>query len=173
MNNIYLTQAFRFLFLLLLQVLVFKRLSLSFESFNYISVFIYPIFILLLPHRISHVALVVVGFLTGLSVDIFYSSPGIHAAASVFTAYMRPTLLKIFEPRGGYAANQSPTKHQVGIGVFIRYAAAFLFLHLIFYFSVQAFSFVYIKEILLRTTFSFLVSLVFIVLYQYLFNPKS
>lgn len=173
MNNVYFTQGLRFIFLLLLQVLVFKRVALAWEGFNYISVIIYPIFIILLPHRTPHVLLVLLGFVLGLSVDVFYSSQGVHASALVFTAYIRPYILRIFEPRGGYAQNQSPTKRQLGINTFTSYAAAMLAIHLLIYFSVQAFSFVYIGEILLRTIFSFFPSLIFIIIYQYLFDPKS
>jgi len=173
MNNVFLVQGLRFIFLVLLQVLVFKRVTFSVEGFNYVSVIIYPIFILLLPHRTPHTLLVLLGFAMGLAVDVFYSSPGVHAAALVFTAFCRPFLLKIFEPRGGYNQNQSPTKSQIGINSFVFYAASLMALHMIVYFSIQAFSLVYIGEILLRTIFSFFPSLLFVIIYQYLFDPKT
>jgi len=154
-------------------VLVFQRVSLAWEGFNYISVIIYPIFIILLPHRTPHVLLVFLGFLLGISVDIFYNTPGVHASALVMTAYLRPFILKIFEPRGGYSQNQSPTKKLLGINTFAFYAGTMLVIHLLIYFSVQAFSFVYLGQILLRTIFSFFPSLIFIIIYQYIFDPKS
>ena len=173
MNNVFLAQALRFLFLLLLQILVCKRLSLSWEGFNYISVIIIPLFIILLPHRTPHVLLVLLGFVSGIAVDIFYNSPGVHASAMVLIAFVRPRILRLYEPRGGYAQNMSPTKSQLGINTFTFYAGSMLLIYLLMYFSVQAFSFVYIGEIVLRTIFSFIPSLLFIIIYQYLFDPKS
>lgn len=173
MNNVFLAQGLRFIFLLLLQVLVFQQVSLAWDGFNYISVIVYPVFIILLPHRTPHVLLVFLGFLLGLSVDIFYDTRGVHASALVLTAYIRLFILKFFEPRGGYAQNQSPTKSQLGINTFAFYAGTLLVIHLFVYFSVQAFSFVYIGQILLRTIFSFFPSLIFIIIYQYIFDPKS
>lgn len=173
MNNVMIAQSLRFVILLILQVLIFKRVSLAWEGFNYVSVFIIPIFIILLPHRTSHALSVLLGFVFGLAVDVFYNSPGVHASAMVLIAFVRPFILKIYEPRGGYAQNLSPTKSQLGINVFVFYAATMLIIYLLTYFSVLAFSFVYIGEILLRTISSFFPSLLFIVIYQYLFDPKS
>ena len=171
MNNVYITNGFRFIFLVLLQVLVFKRLSLGWENFNYISVFIYPVFILLLPFRTPNALLVFLGFLLGLTIDLFYDSPGVHASACVFMAWIRPGVLRVLEPRGGYDQNGIPAKKYLGINWFFSYAVGLIFIHHFFYFSVEAFTFVYIVDISLRTFFSFIISMIFIIIYQYLFDP--
>ena len=173
MNSTIFANSLRFIGLLLLQVLVLKRLSPGWESFNYIQVFIYPLFLFLLPLRTPHALLVFLGFVMGLSVDLFYTSLGVHASAGVFIGFVRPYLLSVMEPRGGYNVNQSPTKHQLGISWFLIYSGVLLFAHLFFYFSVEAFTFYYIGEIFLRTISSFFVSMIFIIMYQYLFDPKD
>ncbi len=171
MNNTILSNAWRFIFLVLLQVLIFQRLSFGWENFNYINVIIFPIFILLLPFRTPSFLVVFLGFLIGISVDLFYDSPGVHASASVFMAWIRPAILGLMEPRGGYDKNQGPAKKHLGINWFFTYSSAMIFAYLFFYFSVEAFTFVYIVDIFLRTVFSFLVSMIFILAYQYLFDP--
>lgn len=171
MNNTILQNAWRFIFLVLLQVLIFKRLSFGWEGFNYIHVMVYPIFILLLPFRTPAFLNVSLGFLLGITVDLFYDSPGVHASACVFMAWIRPAVLSLLEPRGGYNKNQSPAKKHLGINWFFSYSSAMIFAHFIFYFSVEAFTFVYIVDIFLRTVFSFLASMLFILVYQFIFDP--
>ena len=173
MNSIIFANGFRFLALVLVQVLLLQTISLGGEDFNYVQVILYPIFILLLPLRIPHTLLVFLGFVIGISVDIFYGSIGIHASASVFTAYIRPYVLSLIAPRGGYNMNYSPNKHYFGINWFFIYACIMLFAHLFFYFSVEAFTFAYIVDIFISTIASFIVSIVFVVIYQYLFDPRD
>lgn len=171
MSNAVFSNLLRFIGLVLVQVLVLKSITIGGADFNYISIFVYPLFIILLPLRTPHSVLVLLGFLLGLSVDAFYDSYGVHASASVFTGFIRPYVLGIFEPKGGYNLNHSPTKHRFGINWFAIYAATIMFLHFFFYFSVEVFTFYYIGEIFLRTVSSFLISMILIIIYQYLFDP--
>jgi hypothetical protein len=106
-----------------------------------------------------------------LSVDLFYQSLGVHAAATVFLAYVRPFVLRLIEPRGKYNINYSPTRMRMGMGWFSRYVAIMLAIHLFFYFSVEAFTFVYIVDILLNTVVSFVLSYGMIMMIQLLFDP--
>lgn len=170
MNNVLYTNGLRFLGLLFLQVLVLRGLSLS---FTYGHVLLYPVFILLLPLRTPRALVIFLGFLIGLSVDIFYDSPGVHASASVFTAFIRPLALSIIEPRGGYNTNYSPTKKRMGIAWFLQYSSMLMFFHLFYYFSVEAFTLVYIVSILVNTFISFFLSMIFVLMYQFIFNPED
>jgi hypothetical protein len=156
-----------------MQVLIFKRIALGWASFNYINIFIYPVFILLLPAELPIALVVGLSFLLGLSIDAAYDSPGIHAGASVFSAYLRYYVLGILEPKGGYPLNSGPTQFKLGVTWFLRYAAVFMLIHLFIYFSIEAFTFVYIIEILIRTFFSFIFSMLFVTMYQFLLDPKE
>lgn len=162
----------RFFLIALFQVLVLKRINFGWENFNYISILIYPLFLILLPLRISRPLLLLIGFVLGLTIDVFYDSLGVHAAASVFTAFIRPILLKFMEPRGGYPVNASPTKHNFGANWFLLYSGILLFAHLLFYFSIEVFTFIYFFEIWLKTIFSFIFSFTLMILLVFLFNPK-
>lgn len=174
MNSDLIRNIWRFVLLVLLQGLVFKRISPDGSLFYYVSFIIFPLFIFLLPFRTPTVLLIFIGFLTGLSVDLlFYDSPGVHASACVFSAFIRPLVLQILEPKSGYNLNQSPVKRQLGMGWFLPYVSIMLFLHLFFYFSVEVFTFVYIGQILLKTILSFFFSLLFIIAYMYVFDPEE
>lgn len=173
MNSTISANILRFIGLVILQVLVFKRLSFESESFNYMSVIIYPIFILLLPIRTPHALLVFLAFILGITIDVFYDSIGVHASAAVWTAFIRPYVLKVIAPRGGYNLNFGLTKHRLGLNWFFTYASIMMLAHLAWYFSVEAFTFYYILDIFLRTIFSFIISMVFVIMYQYLLDPRD
>ncbi|HFB99468.1 MAG TPA: hypothetical protein ENJ53_01560, partial [Phaeodactylibacter sp.] len=93
MNNLIFTQSLRFVFLVLIQVLVFRQMTVGWDEFNYVHVIVFPLFILLLPIKISDPVLILLGFLIGITVDMFYQSWGVHASAAVFIAFMRPMIL--------------------------------------------------------------------------------
>lgn len=173
MNSSIIKNGVRFIFLVLIQILIFKNIDIDTNGFSYFAIFIYPIFILLLPIRTPTVLVVLLGFVIGITIDSFYESLGVHAGASVFSAFIRSQLLHFLEPRGGFEVNASPTKASYGINFFFRYAATFMFLHILVYFSLEIFTLVYFNEIFIRTVFSFILSLLFIIVYQYLFNPKE
>ncbi len=160
----------RAIFLILLQGLVFRRIAFNWGDFAFIHLFIYPLIILLLPIKTPRIMQILIAFVVGLSIDSFYSSYGIHASALVFTAYIRNFVIKFLEPHSGYNVDESPTIHKLGLTWFLSYASILYVLHLFFYFSVEAFSFVYIFEISLNTVFSLIASLLLVLLYQFIFR---
>ncbi len=170
MNNTTFTNGLRFIGLLILQVVVLKNVTFAGD---YVSIMLYPVFIMLLPVRIPHALLVFLGFVLGIFLDLFYDSLGVHASATVFTAFIRPYVLAALEPRGGYGVNHSPTKFRFGFNFFFSYACVLMFFHLLIYFSMEIFTPIYIGEIFLRTVFSFLVSMIFVIIYQFLLNPRD
>ena len=172
MNSIVAANIIRTLILVFAQVLIFKRIAFNFGDFAFIHFLIYPLVIILLPINIPRPIMMLIGFFTGMFVDIFYDSPGIHSSACVFTAYIRTYVLSLIEPYEGYNVNLSPTIKNMGLGWFLTYSSTLLGLHLFFYFSVEAFSFVFLFEIILNTIFSLIASLSIIMLILLIFNPK-
>lgn len=173
MSNIVFANILRFFGLVFVQVFIFKKIVIGGSNFNYISLIIYPIFLMLLPLRTPHSVLVFLGFLIGIVIDAFYNSYGVHASACVFVGFIRPLVLNMLEPRGKYTQNTSPTKKRLGANWFFVYSSTILFAHLFFYFSVEAFTYYYIGEILLKTVSSFLISIVIVMLYQFIFDPME
>lgn len=173
MNRAVVANIIRFIGILLVQGLVLKRITLGWEEFPYLQILLYPVFILLLPLRVPRPLVILSAFAMGMLVDLFYNTPGVHASASIFTAFIRPLILYRLTPRGGYTAVHAPNKEKMGWPWFLRYAAFLLAFHLFFYFSVESFTFVYIGTILLKTFFSFIISGIFILIFMQVFNPKE
>lgn len=162
----------RFLIIFFLQVLVLKRINIAWEDFYYIFLFIYPLFIFLLPLKVSRTLQVLLAFLIGLAVDMFYDSPGLHAFSLVFTTFIKKYILKFLEPVEGYSTESTPTIHKYGFNWFLIYTSLLLFIHLLVYFTAEAFSFVYLVDILLKTVFSFIFSQIILLVYVLILNPK-
>lgn len=170
MNKLLSYNVLRFVLFALAQVLVFKSIYFTNAPFNYGHIFFYPLFILLVPIRVPRPVLIFIAFLLGFSIDLFYDSPGIHAGASVFTAYIRRFVLQFISPVEGYNTDGSPSAKNVGFIWFIMYASILMLAHLVFYFSVEAFSFVFFFDILFKTIVSFIFSIGFLLLHQVVFK---
>ncbi|HLS12439.1 MAG TPA: rod shape-determining protein MreD [Flavobacteriaceae bacterium] len=133
LNNV-LIQVFRFIILLAVQILVMSNIKL----FGYSSPFIYIIFILGFPLNTNKNLLIFLGFLLGLSMDIYSNTGGVHAGACVLIAYLRPTLLKIsfgvsFE-HNNIKLTQAEFKQQM------VYLASMVFIHHLTLFALENFS---------------------------------
>jgi hypothetical protein len=149
-----------------------KNIDFAFGSFTFIHILVYPIALFMLPMKTSKALALLIAFVYGLLIDVFYNSPGVHAAALVFSCYIKDLILKFLEPFEGYNINDVPTATKMGISWFISYMSLLLFLHCFFYFSVEAFSFVYFFNIFLNTIFTFFASMFVILLFQLIFRPK-
>lgn len=171
-SNAYLATAIRFVFFAALQVLVFAHIGEGTAWGPYAQVLLYPLVILLLPVGMPSPIVIIIAFLLGLAIDVPLGTYGVHAGALVFTAFVRRAVLGILEPREGYSVEQSPTRAAFGMRWFAGYAALLMGVHLLTYFALEAFTLVYLGEILARAGGSFCVSLILILLYVLVLDPK-
>lgn len=174
MNTESIKHIIRAVLILLVQVLVLKRIGLG-SSWIWMhgNIFIYPVIVLLLPFRLSRHYVIVIGFLLGLLIDMFYDTIGVHAFALTATAYARGLLLSYLEPRGGYQLSMSPTQYSMGLNWLMTYTSFSVAIHSFLFFTAEIFTFVYIGQILLNTLVTFFLSMTVIMVYHLLFNPKT
>ena len=163
----------RFIGLLLAQVFIFNQVDWGWGGKDYLFVFVYPLFVAMLPLRAPRPLVIVLAFLLGLSIDFFSETLGLHAGALTFTAYCRPLILKMVQPRDGYNIKVSPTINDLGSGWMFRYIALLLLAHLLAFFLLQTFSVFFISDILLKTLLSLPASLVVIAVIVLILNPKA
>jgi len=172
-NSIIFTNVVRFLLLVFIQVFILRRVVIAEGFWDYFQFFLYPLFIFLLPFSYSRYLVIALSFFIGLTVDMFYDTLGVHAAAGTFTGYMRHRVLKWLEPKGGYNVNFSPTKSRMGNSWFLPYVSILLFCHVLAYFCAEQFSPVYALDIVISTLASFVASFSIILVIQVIFNPKQ
>lgn len=161
--------AIRFVALILLQVLVLNNVAFS----GSINPYLYILFILMLPFDAPKWLSLVSAFFLGLSIDIFTSTVGMHAAASLFMAYSRNYLLKLFAPRDGYDPILSPTIQDMGLVWFLSYSSILTFLHHAFLFTIELFRFTEFFPTLGRALLSSIFTIILILISQLLIYRKK
>ena len=171
-SNAYVSSALRFVVLVALQVLVLAHVGEGTVWGRYAQIILYPLIILLLPVGMPSALVVLIGFVVGTAVDVPLGTYGVHAGALVLTAFARRGVLGILEPREGYTVDQSPTRAALGFQWFATYAAVLMGIHTLTYFALEAFTFVYFVEIVLRALGSFCVSMILILMYVLVLDPK-
>ena len=79
----------RLLLIVVLQVLLFNHLHIAIWGFP----MVYILFLINLSPRVPRWAELLIGCIVGLLMDVWYSSLGVHMAACVAIAFIRPILL--------------------------------------------------------------------------------
>ncbi len=151
----------------LVQVLFMNDIQFS----RFVNPYFYILFILLLPVGIPRYLLLLLGFGTGLVIDMFSNTPGVHASATVLIAFIRPFLLSTANLDDQEKAI-APTTVNMGYSTFFRYAAIMILIHHFFLFYVEVFSIVGFFHTFLRSLFSSIFTFVFIGLSQFLIYRK-
>jgi len=155
----------RFIVLLLVQGLIINELDLG----SNIRPMIYLLAILLLPVEIPSWAIMFIAFAYGVCVDMFTSTIGLHTSACILIAFFRPNIMRLIAPRDGYEPGVSPTLSHMGWQWFISYAGIMILIHHTWLFFLEVFNFSYMWSTFARVALSSMVSLVGLVLIQYLF----
>jgi hypothetical protein len=141
---------------------------------QFIVPYFYFVFILWLPFKIGRVALLFISFAVGLVADMFFKTPGLHAAACVLIAYVRPFLINLLLPKEATDwGNEEPTTKTMGSVPYTTYLIILTLLHhfyLILLEWMQFGSFLYFIGKLFATS---LVSLVLILITDLFLNRKS
>jgi len=122
-----------FIFFLFLQILVLKNLVLFGTAFC----FLYVMYILLLPIEFKTVPTLIIAFVLGLGIDIFYDTLGVHTASILVLAFVRRSWIKIITPRGGYDEDLHPSILNMGFGWFFSYSFPLILLHHILFFYID------------------------------------
>ena len=152
-----------FILLMLLQVLLFNNIQFS----GYINPCVYLLFILLLPVEMPAWILLLLSFASGVFVDLFSGSPGMHSSATVLAGFVRPYVLRVISPRDGYEPNSGPSMVIYGFRWFFTYTLLMVLIHHTALFYLEVFRFTEFFRTMLRVILSSLFSIVFILLIEY------
>jgi hypothetical protein len=118
---------FRLAIFILVQVFVLNKIP---HLHRFIVPYIYYLFILWLPFSISRVGLLLTAFVTGLILDYFTVTPGLHAAACVLIAYVRPFIISVLIPKDTAEFNyREPSPSGMGWAPYTVYVFILTFLH--------------------------------------------
>ncbi|HEY1021128.1 MAG TPA: rod shape-determining protein MreD [Flavisolibacter sp.] len=120
----------RLIVFLLVQVFVLNKIPFLHQ---FVVPYLYFLFILWLPFSIPRAGLLVIGFFTGLLLDYFMWQPGLHAAACVLIAYIRPFIITLLIPKDTQEFNyREPSPKAMGWAPYSVYALVMTLAHHIY-----------------------------------------
>ena len=117
----------RLIVFLLVQVFVLNKIPFLHQ---FVVPYLYYLFILWLPFSIPRTGLLVIGFFTGLFLDYFMWQPGLHAAACVLVAYIRPFIIGLLLPKDTQELNfREPSPLALGWAAYSVYIFVLTVVH--------------------------------------------
>jgi rod shape-determining protein MreD len=153
-----------FLILIVLQLLIFNNIEFS----GYINPYIYVMFILILPVAIPSWILLLLAFLTGLVIDLFSGTIGVHAFATVMAGFVRPWVLSLNITAEASEPETSPSSYRSGLRWFLIYVVTVVMIHHLALFFLQIISIKNFLHTLLRVLLSTASTYFFIVIFEFI-----
>lgn len=164
MNSAQSLQIVRFALLLLAQVLIFSHINFL----GYVNPYLYILFVALFPVKNDRMSFLFVSFLLGISIDMFLDSGGIHAAALVTIAFLRPPVLKY--SFGALYDHQNIKFHKVDLSQLFTYITILTVLHNLVLFMLDFFNlsdiFTIVKSILFSSIFTILICMMITIIFS-------
>lgn len=167
-SKLILANIVRWIILLLAQILLLRNLS----YYNMATPFVYVLFLLLLPFGIPNILLYLIAFVTGLTLDAFYDTLGVHTAACIMLAFVRILFISVTVSRDGFDEPE-PTLGNMGFKWFLLYALLCIFSHHIVLFLLETFRLTELSYTLLRCLLSGLFTLFTVVLIEFVFYNRK
>lgn len=169
--NLVIKNIIRFILIMAVQLFVLNNVP---PLHQFIVPYFYFVFILWLPFKITRTALLFVAFAVGYITDTFYKTPGLHLAACVLIAYIRPPFIQLLLPKEATEwGNDEPSRKTMGQVPYVTYIVTMTLLHhfyLILMEWLQFGSFFYFSGKLIATT---VVSLLLIMIADLLLNRNT
>ncbi|MCX8020111.1 MAG: rod shape-determining protein MreD [Chitinophagaceae bacterium] len=161
----------RYLILLLTQVYLLNKIP---HLHRFITPYLYYLFILWLPFHMPRQLLIFIGFITGLILDYFTVTPGLHAAACCLIAYVRPFLLDLLLPKEVSEMNyKEPSPTSLNWGPYLFYAMVLTLLHHGYLLFLEWLSFGRFLDFVIKVISTTFISLMMILAVELLFPRKK
>ncbi|ULQ56341.1 rod shape-determining protein MreD [Flavihumibacter rivuli] len=117
----------RFILFILVQVYVLHKIP---PLHRFVVPYLYFLYIIWLPFNMGRAWLMFVAFLFGLSLDYFLVTPGLHAAACVLIAYVRPFLVSLLiRQEAAEQSYASPSIYSMGWAPYATLVLVLTLLH--------------------------------------------
>lgn len=139
MTRLVLSNIFRFVLLIVLQILLLNYVSFG----GYMIPFIYILAVLMLPTRVGNIPLLLIAFTAGALVDIFCNIPGFHTFSCTMMAFVRVLIGNRMLTRDdpAEAVIDEPSVHTVPFQFFAVYLLVMSAVYSFTYCLLEAFSF--------------------------------
>ena len=169
MNNLIIKNIFRFIVLIFFQISILNNVYLG----GYANPFIYILFILMLPTNMNKIAMLLVSFAAGLSVDIFSCSLGFHSFAATLVAFARITFADRILTKDKSEEIDTPSVKTIAFSTYIIFVMILTFIYCFAYYSIEAFCIFDIFNVFIRSILSTCISSAFMIACEFLFISQK
>ena len=160
----------RFAVFILIQVYVLNKIP---HLQQFVIPYLYYLFILWLPFSVSRIGLLIIGFLTGMELDFFTMTPGLHAAACILLAYCRPFVINILTPKDPTEFNdREPSPRAMGWTPYLVYVLILTLFHHSYLTFLQWLSFGTFLQFLIKIVATTAISMLLIITTELLFPRR-
>lgn len=159
---------FTVLFLVLLQSLVFSKISFEQVAVPYVYV-LFPI--LYHPDKNRYLFLILC-FLLGWGIDWFEDTGGIHAFATLTIGLLNKPLIKLFSGVKFFEAEEFRFS-DFNLGQWFFYTLLMVFIHHFLLFFFESFSFSNFSGVMMRTLYCSAFTLIFVYFYLILIRKRA
>lgn len=160
--------AFRWIVLLFVQIFLLRNIGI----YNLSTPFIYILFILVLPFKIPNLLLYLLAFITGLTVDAFYDTLGVHTSACIALTFVRILFISVSLNRDA-VDEPEPSLGNMGFSWFALYATLCIVVHHLVVFFLEAFKLSEFSYTLGRTLLSAVLTLFIVLLTEFIFHNRK
>ncbi|MEI6949126.1 rod shape-determining protein MreD [Paraflavisolibacter sp. H34] len=161
---------FRLTIFILVQVYVLDKIP---HLHRFIVPYIYYLFLLWLPYNTPRLGLLFIGFITGLSLDYFKMTPGLHTAACILVAYVRPFIITLLSPKEKTEfTHKEPSPRGMGWSPYLVYAFFLTLLHHTYLVFLEWFQFGTLLAFLVKVVSTTAISMLLVVIVELLFPRK-
>jgi rod shape-determining protein MreD len=113
-----------------------------------------------------------IGFLVGLTMDMFSNTPGLHAAATTLMGFMRYPVLRLFVLKEDMS-NKYISSSWMGKGTFWKYSLILVLIHHTTLFLLESLTFFNLFELLLKIVVCSLLTMLFIFAMEFINNKGN
>lgn len=158
-----------FLLMLMVQVLICNHIAI----FNVAVPIVFIYFIIRLPISIGNGWLFTLSFLLGLCIDIFSDTPGVNSLSCTLLAALKHPIYYAYVPRDDKTQDLIPSLSSLGVGTYCKFLVSMIGVYCLLVFTIEYFNLADVKEIVILSASSCLLTFIILLAIDCLIITKS
>lgn len=151
-----------FVILVLAQATVFNHICLFGVAVPLVFIYL----IVKLPVTMNVNTAMTIGFLLGISVDIFSDTQGMNALACTILSAVRLPVLRLYFPREDEMSFPLPSIRSLGTSIYLKYVFSLCVVYCTLFFLIESFSFLNLTRMILKIISSSVLTFVILIAFD-------
>ena len=139
-----------FLLLIPAQAIIFNHMIL----FNVAVPLVFVYLIVMLPVTLGTNLSTFLGFLAGLTLDVFCDTPGVNALCCTVLSFARKPVFHLYVSTDDDLAGRSPSSHTMGYAAYMKFMLTMVLIYSTMMFAIESFQLYNFRLLLIRVAAS-------------------